>query len=129
VLKPADFYKNIDVLLVPALWNEPFGRTVIESRSYAVPVCQSDRGGLKEIYDQDNSWMFSPDEGVLSALLARILRNRTEIAEKKEKCMGHAGQFSAQNYINQHLELYGQLINESKCKAGYIPALHNEITN
>jgi glycosyltransferase involved in cell wall biosynthesis len=31
VVKPHDFYPYIDILVVPALWNEPFGRTVIES--------------------------------------------------------------------------------------------------
>ncbi|RVU02467.1 glycosyltransferase [Mucilaginibacter limnophilus] len=127
IVNSVDFYKSIDVLIVPALWNEPFGRTVIESLAYSVPVCQSDRGGLKEIFDKNSSWMFSPDEGVLSVLLSRILRNRKEIDEKKRKCAKHLAHFSPKTYINRHLELYGQLIEASACKAGEVPALHNEV--
>ena len=83
VAKPDDFYKQLDVLIVPALWNEPFGRTVIESLSYSVPVCQSDRGGLKEIYDPNSSWIYSPDENNLATVIEHILNIKNEIADKK----------------------------------------------
>jgi glycosyltransferase involved in cell wall biosynthesis len=76
IAKPADFYSNIDVLIVPALWNEPFGRIVIESLSYMVPVLQSDRGGLKELYSANSSWIFTPVAGQLLAQLTHILNNR-----------------------------------------------------
>jgi glycosyltransferase involved in cell wall biosynthesis len=110
VIKPAEFYKKIDILIVPALWNEPFGRTVIESLSFAVPVCQTDRGGLKEIYDPDSSWMYSPEEGNLSILIDHILENEIEINEKRKHCLKRAEQFSAAQYIQSHLKLYNQII-------------------
>lgn len=109
VIKPAEFYKRIDVLIVPALWNEPFGRTVIESLSFAVPVCQTDRGGLKEIYDPESSWMYSPEEGNLSMLIEHILENEVEINERRKHCLKRAEQFSTDKYIQSHLKLYDQI--------------------
>jgi glycosyltransferase involved in cell wall biosynthesis len=125
VIKPYDFYKNIDVLLIPALWNEPFGRIVIESLSYSVPVCQSDRGGLKELFNPANSWMYSPEEGELSILVKHILNNRNEVLEKRKQCGQRAGKFSTEQYINNYLKLYHQLVSvETKIsKAEYAPAL------
>jgi len=110
VIKPYDFYNNIDVLLIPALWNEPFGRIVIESLSYSVPVCQSDRGGLKELFNPANSWIYSPEEGELSVLVTHILNNRNEVLEKKEHCRQQAGKFSSEQYIANYLKLYHQFV-------------------
>lgn len=46
---PKEFFRKIDVLVVPALWSEPFGLTVIEALLAGVPVIGSDIGGVGEI--------------------------------------------------------------------------------
>ena len=114
--KPAEFYRAIDVLIVPALWNEPFGRIVIESLSYMVPVCQSDRGGLKEIYSPDSSWIFSPQPGQLATQLILILNNRQQLAEKKLQCVNETGKFSVEKYISKHLALYKDVTKGTETK-------------
>lgn len=45
-----EWIKN-DVLIVPSIWEEPFGRVVIEGNQYGLPVIGSNRGGIKEIID------------------------------------------------------------------------------
>jgi glycosyltransferase involved in cell wall biosynthesis len=107
--KQADFYRAIDLLIVPALWNEPFGRIVIESLSYMVPVCQSDRGGLKEIYSSDSSWIFSPYPGHLTKKLSHILNHTDQLAEKKLNCVNEIDKFSVEKYISKHLTLYQEI--------------------
>lgn len=42
-------FDDTDVLIVPSLWYETFGFTVIEALSYGVPVIISDRVGAKDI--------------------------------------------------------------------------------
>lgn len=44
----AQEYQKADVLIVPSLWEEPFGRIVIEAAQYAVPTIGSDGGGIPE---------------------------------------------------------------------------------
>lgn len=44
-------YKNADILVVPSVWEEPFGRIVIEGAQYALPVIGSNRGGIPEIVE------------------------------------------------------------------------------
>ncbi len=46
--KPADFFPGIDVLVVPSLFREPFGRVVIEAFAHGVPVIGARSGGIPE---------------------------------------------------------------------------------
>ncbi len=48
---PAQLFAQIDVLVVPSIWPEPFGRTVIEAYAHGVPVIASDCGGLPELVE------------------------------------------------------------------------------
>lgn len=52
LMDPNDFYKNVDLLVVPSLWPEPFGRTAAEGIYANCPVVISNRGGLPDILEQ-----------------------------------------------------------------------------
>src|SRR5690606_4186994 len=42
------FYKTIEVLVVPSLWQEPLGMLAIEALAYQLPVIAIAVGGLQE---------------------------------------------------------------------------------
>ena len=44
----AEEYQKADVLIVPSLWEEPFGRIVIEGAQYGLPTIGSNKGGIPE---------------------------------------------------------------------------------
>ena len=46
-----EFYKDLDALIVPSQWEEPFGRVVIEAVQMGVVVFVSENGGLKELIE------------------------------------------------------------------------------
>ncbi|HCD7474770.1 TPA: glycosyltransferase, partial [Klebsiella michiganensis] len=50
---------NIDVLIVPSKWNEPFGRVVIESLGRRVPVIGKRVGGIPELLKENPEFMFN----------------------------------------------------------------------
>lgn len=45
-------YRKADVLIVPSLWEEPFGRIVIEGAQFGLPTIGSNMGGIPEIIEQ-----------------------------------------------------------------------------
>jgi glycosyltransferase involved in cell wall biosynthesis len=47
-VEPGQFFRRIDVLVVPSLWPEPFGRVVAEAAAYGVPVIATAVGGIPE---------------------------------------------------------------------------------
>jgi glycosyltransferase involved in cell wall biosynthesis len=60
---PNEFYRQIDVLVVPSLWNEPFGLVIGEANSHGIPVVAARRGGIPEIVqDGRTGFLFNPDQ-------------------------------------------------------------------
>lgn len=48
-----DVFMKCDVMIVPSIWYEPFGRVVIEGYKYAMPVIGHDLGGISELLSDD----------------------------------------------------------------------------
>ncbi len=56
-------FESISVLVIPSLWQEPFGRGVIEANAYGIPVIASRIGGLEEnVKDGENGYLFTPGD-------------------------------------------------------------------
>jgi glycosyltransferase involved in cell wall biosynthesis len=52
---PADYFALTRVLLVPSVWEEPFGRVAAEAMINAIPPIVSDRGSLPQVVGGDFS--------------------------------------------------------------------------
>ncbi len=69
---PAAFLDTIDVLVVPSIWEEPFGLTVVEAYAQGVPVIGADRGAIGELVGRvDPDWVVAPED---PQALARRMR-------------------------------------------------------
>ncbi len=77
---PESFYRQIDVALVPSLWNEPFGMVAVEACAHSIPVIASHRGGLPEIIREGiNGLLCNPDEPESLALAMLRLYRQPEL--------------------------------------------------
>ena len=56
----AALYRDTRLLLMPSIWEETFGRTVIEAQLNGIPVLASRRGGLPESVGA-GGWLIDPD--------------------------------------------------------------------
>ncbi|MCB9747051.1 MAG: glycosyltransferase family 4 protein [Candidatus Omnitrophica bacterium] len=45
---PMEIYKMVKLVLVPSIWEEPFGRVAVEAQALGIPVIVSAKGGLPE---------------------------------------------------------------------------------
>jgi glycosyltransferase involved in cell wall biosynthesis len=110
VIKPEVFYQQVDVLIVPSLWPEPFGRTVIEALSFEVPVCISQSGGLTELHNDLSTWLYVPEKNHLRTLIENIVNNQHIIEVKKANCLVSANRFDQSHYIKNYQDIYKSLL-------------------
>jgi len=81
-MTPREFYPQVDVVVVPSLWNDNLPGVVFEALAFGKPVIGSRRGGIPEmIRDGENGLLFEPDrpeelQAALAALQDDALRSQ-----------------------------------------------------
>jgi glycosyltransferase involved in cell wall biosynthesis len=113
---PRILFEKIDVLVVPSLWHEPFGRVAIEALAWGIPVLASRRGGLPEIVQPGvNGWLFEPNE---ADALPRFLRslNPETCHRMREACLERARAFLPDVITAQYERLYDKVLRRAEAK-------------
>ena len=87
-----EFFETIDVLVVPSLWREPFGRVCIEAFAAGVPVLASNIGGMPTIVkDKRNGFLFGPgDSQHLATILNTLIEDRDQLRALRANCLADA---------------------------------------
>jgi glycosyltransferase involved in cell wall biosynthesis len=104
---PKKIYSTIDILIVPSLWNEPFGRIVPEANSYRIPVLVTNRGGLPELVrNGENGYVFDVDNqedfySKLELIINCFLKN---------KCEFNLEPFKEDIIINKYIKTYKEAL-------------------
>lgn len=87
---PEEVYQAVNFVVVPSMWNEPFGRTVIEAYAYGVPVIASSRGGLRELVAEgETGQLFDPGDpdnfrqACLDAVSNQLASSQVSMAVRK----------------------------------------------
>lgn len=74
-----DFYKQVDIVVIPSVWPDTFPTVAFEACANNVPVLCSRIGGLPEIVKQDvNGMLFKPGDvkeltDILNGLTPQVL--------------------------------------------------------
>ncbi|WP_244818110.1 glycosyltransferase family 4 protein [Caballeronia sp. Lep1P3] len=105
-VKAGDFLNSIDILIVPSIWHEPFGRVIVEAYSYGLPVVGANRGGIPEVIEPRSNLVF--DMGRPETLIGKIAE---AIELLKTPCVHdhlrrHADTFSPESMVNAYLDVY-----------------------
>lgn len=104
-----------DVMIVPSLWYEPFGRVVIDAYKYGMPVIASNLGGLKEIVINEETGLLINCENKKEFIRAiEIMKDKQYVYQMKEKCLKMVEKFGIDKQVNEFEDIYINLIKE-KC--------------
>jgi glycosyltransferase involved in cell wall biosynthesis len=71
-------------VLVPSVWEEPFGRVVAEAYSLGRPVITTGRGALAEVAGEDGAWIVGSDPSALAAAIDEAAASEAVVAAKGE---------------------------------------------
>ncbi len=79
------FFSLIDWLIVPSVWNEPFGRIVVEAFFYNIPVIGANKGGIAELITPHVGLLYDSKQDLTNEL-NNIARNKFsfDFSEKKK---------------------------------------------
>lgn len=66
------YYKLADIVVLPSIWNEPAGLTMIEAAACGVPVITTNAGGIPEYLNKDLALFVPKDEKIVSSLVEAI---------------------------------------------------------
>lgn len=107
------YFKAADVLLVPSLWHEPFGRVVIEGQINSTPVVASKTGGIPELVE-DGSTGILVEPGKLDDLMNAITKvMSSEGLRKRMSDKGHKAarkKYVTRTIVKRMLNAYGKLM-------------------
>jgi glycosyltransferase involved in cell wall biosynthesis len=100
---------QVDLTVVPSVWEEPFGRVIIESYAQGTPVVASSVGGIPEVV-YDKAYLFTKNN--VEELKNKIIEfqnfDEKKIIQEINRSYIHASKFK--DNIKEYMEVYKQFI-------------------
>ena len=101
-----EWIKN-DVLIVPSVWDEPFGRVVIEANQHGLPVIGSNKGGILEILEYTKTgitYQFDDIEELKKAI--KYFSNRNNVKKYYDEIMEKLPEYSIEKQLKAYIYIY-----------------------
>ncbi|WP_368905698.1 glycosyltransferase family 4 protein [Bacillus wiedmannii] len=103
---------NTDLTIVPSIWEEPFGRVIIESYNQGTPVIASNRGGIPEIIENENYLFNIQDESDLVNKIEKFAALDRDEIDKEIKRV-YEDSIKYHDNIELYIKVYKGLIGTS----------------
>jgi glycosyltransferase involved in cell wall biosynthesis len=104
---PAAFFRDIDVLVVPSVWLEPFGLTIVEAYASGVSVIGSDIAGVAEIVGSvDRAALFPADDVEAMATKMKDVVRRGRDGIKPGDTSAVLERTKPEHVVRQYMQVY-----------------------
>lgn len=107
------FLGNAKALLVPSVFEEPFGMVSIESLACGTPVIGLSHGATKEIIEDGNTGYIVSSNADSAAGIAEAL-GKIDSIDRKICRDAFEKRFTARKMVQEHIKVYDRLITESQ---------------
>lgn len=90
-----------DAAVIPSVWAEPFGLTVIEAQAMGLPTIASRQGGIPEIISEENAVIVAtgPDYAArLADAVRQLYGHPQQRADMAAKALQNASRYSKEHY-------------------------------
>ena len=107
----SDEYQKADVLVVPSLWEEPFGRIIIEGSQYGLVLIGSNRGGIPETIKRMNSGIVfdtTTQDSLLKAMT--MLLNREKLIKYMHNIGNNIMAYSLESQVKDFVRIYDEIV-------------------
>jgi len=106
-----------DMIVVPSLWEESFGRIVTEAMASSRPVIASNIGGIPELVDNGVTGLLVEPGNIeeLSRAIIRLIDSPLEREAMGSAALSRAmNKFSMKEQIQQTVTMYRNILNDNK---------------
>jgi glycogen(starch) synthase len=100
----ADFLRQHQILVVPSLWQEPFGIVALEGMACGCVVIGSAGGGLPEAIGPCGLTFPNGDARALARAITRLLDDPAERERLRQKASAHLARFTPRRVAGLYLE-------------------------
>jgi len=106
-VNPAEFFRDIDVLVVPSVWQDTAPLVILEAFNFGIPVIASNRGGIPELMGPETGWLFDPDEpNSLDQALHQCLQSPEKLSVMRRACLTLARQMNSLPWSEAYIAAY-----------------------
>lgn len=99
-----------DVLIIPSIWQEPFGRVIIEAYKYSNPVIGTKVGGIPEIIEDNFTGRLiypNNEEDLKKAIL--YFSDKNNIINMMDNCVDKLSLFHIEKQVREFMEIYKEI--------------------
>jgi alpha-maltose-1-phosphate synthase len=100
------YYSSADIFVHPAIFNEPFGITLLEAMGHQVPILVSDVGSLKNIVKDAGISFRKGDAKDLASKLILVIENKEKLRELSKRSKQVLSEYDDQLAFKAILEVY-----------------------
>jgi glycosyltransferase involved in cell wall biosynthesis len=110
-VNPDSFLPELDVLVVPSVWQEPSPRIISEAYAYGIAVVGARVGGMPELIEEGGTGLlFTPgDSGDLARQMGTLIERPTMIGDMRQNSLKKAELLSPEAIAKQYLTVYGEV--------------------
>lgn len=106
------FYKNANLIVLPSMWEEPAGLTIIEAMSSGTPVITTNSGGIPEYIGNNNCIVLEKDKNIITNIAEKIqlvYENEEEYIKMGNNARSYAMRYNVQNYYKDFCEILEEI--------------------
>jgi glycosyltransferase involved in cell wall biosynthesis len=106
-----NFFREIDVLVVPSVWNDTAPLVILEAFNHGVPVLASNRGGIPEFMNPQTGWLYDPGmPNSLQEALSECIKSPDKLNSMRAACLAYAREFNSLPWSHEYIAAYRSAI-------------------
>lgn len=110
-------FRDAAIVVIPSLWDEPFGRTALEAIAHGCAVITSGRGGLKEIIGDAGVIMDEVSAESIAHALHGLVESESERTILQQRAREQAQAFEIQACTDRLDNVRATVLREEQCDA------------
>jgi glycosyltransferase involved in cell wall biosynthesis len=103
-VKPASFFEQIDILVIPSVWEDPFPRVFHEALAYGIPSLVTPLGGLPEAIEHGRTGIIAAatTPAALRDAMLRLVAGAWDFEAMRTRCRIAAGDYEPTRIVSQY---------------------------